>query len=292
VLAVVGQKWIQRLSEAAENAWKEKKRRYASVEPPWVGFKEELDAAVRAMHISYRPDHRITGGLHKDSNYSFVGKNAKGGDIVRIRKFVHLLGKDDIEKIVDPGVRNIVAEKLAEVGDFKKLESDPPLLPNRNGSPVPVRKVRIELNRAVRKVGKGHKARYAEGSETHHVEVCEMTEKGKRVWRGDVVSMSEAMERLVAGRDVVDKSEANERGFLFSLCKGDTVMLNDPSGERTGIWVVRKIMASQQIMLVPEHDARLENERQRFAPTISGMRKLNARKAVVDPLGRIWEAHD
>lgn len=292
VLAVVGQKWIQRLSEAAENAWKERKRRYASVEPPWVGFKEELDTAIQAMHISYRPDHRITGGLHKDTNYSYVGKNEREGDIVRVRKPVHLLGKDDIEKIVDPAVRAVVAAKAASVGDLRKLETDPPLLPNRNGSPVPVRKVRIELNRAVRKVGKGHKARYAEGSETHHVEVCEVTAKGKRVWRGDVVSMSEAMERLVAGRAVVDRSDTDGRGFLFSLCKGDTVELRDPDGARTGIWVVRKIMANQQVLLVPERDARLEGEREKFAPTISGMKKLLARKVVVDPLGEVLEAHD
>jgi CRISPR-associated endonuclease Csn1 len=292
VLAVVGHKWIQRLSEAAENAWKERKRRYASVEPPWIGFKEELDKAIQAMHISYRPDHRITGGLHKDTNYSYVGKNERDGDIVRVRKPVHLLGKDDIEKIVDPAVRAVVAAKAASVGDMKKLESDPPVLPNKNGSPVPVRKVRIELNRAVRKVGKGHKARYAEGSETHHVEVCEVTEKGKRVWRGDVVSMSEAMERLVAGRAVVDRSDTDGRGFLFSLCKGDTVELRDPDGVRTGIWVVRKIRMNEQVLLVPEHDARMEGERQKFEPTISGMRKLRARKVVVDPLGEVLEAHD
>ena len=292
VLAVLGQKWIQRLSEAAENAWKEKKRRYASVEPPWVGFKEELWAATEAMHISYRPDHRITGNLHKDSNYSYVGKNEKDGDVVRIRKPVHSLGKDDIEKIVDAGVRKAVEEKLAAVGDIKKLEKDPPLLSNKNGPPVPIRKVRIKLNRSVRKVGKGHKARYAEGSETHHVEVCEVTEKGRRVWRGDVVSMSEAMERLVSGRDVVDKSGTNDRGFLFSLCKGDTVELRDPKGERVGIWVVRKLPSNQQVVLVPEHDARLENDRVDFAPRPGGLQRFSARKVVIDPLGQVWEAHD
>jgi CRISPR-associated endonuclease Csn1 len=292
VLAVVGHKWIQRLSEAAENAWKERKRRYASVEPPWVGFKEELDKAIQAMHISYRPDHRITGGLHKDTNYSYVGKNERDGDIVRVRKPVHLLGKDDIDKIVDPAVRAVVAAKAAAVGDLKKLETDPPFLPNRNGPPVPVRKVRIELNRAVRKVGKGHKARYAEGSETHHVEVCEVTQKGKRVWRGDVVSMSEAMERLVAGRAVVDRSDTDGRGFLFSLCKGDTVELRDPDGVRTGIWVVRKIAANHQVVLVREHDARLEGERDAFAPRPSSLQKLCARKVVVDPLGEVLEGHD
>jgi len=298
VLAVLGQGWIQRLSEAAERAWAEGKRRYASVEPPWLGFKEELREVIGATHISYRPEHRISGGLHKDSNYSYMGKNERDGDVVRIRRPVHLLTVDDVDRIVDAGVREVVRAKVAAVGDLKKLESDPPFLKNQNGAPVPIRKVRIELNRSVRKIGKGHKARYAEGGESHHVEVCEVTENGRRAWRGDPVPMSDAMERLVAGKPVVDRSDAGGRGFLFSLCKDDTVELQDPLGSRSGIWVVKKIKGNQQVVLVPERDARPEGaaqgkeKREVYSPTVSGLRGLSARKVVVDPLGRVFQAHD
>jgi len=217
--------------------------------------------------------------------------------VVRIRKFVHDLKEKDLDNIVDSGVREVVRAKLAAVGDMKKLESDPPFLTNRNGAPVPVRKVRIQINKAIRKIGKGHKARYAEGGESHHVEVCEVTEKDRRNWQGYVVAMSEAMERIVQGKPVVDKSDAGGRGFLFSLCKGDTVELRDPRGEKTGIFVVRKI-AAEQITLVPERDARTEKEsqgagkREGFAPRYASLRGLHTRKVVVDPLGRVLEAHD
>lgn len=292
VLAVLNQGWIQRLSLAAETAWQEKKRRYASVEPPWVGFKEGLKTVIDDMHISYRPEHRVSGALHKDSNYALVGKNDKDGDVVRIRKPVHRLSKDEVEKIVDEGVRVAVQAKLSLVGDLKKLEADPPYLENRNGPRVPIRNVRIELNRAVRPVGRGYKSRFAEGGESHHVEVCEVPGKRTSVWRGEIVPMSEAMERIVKGREVIDRGEGPGRRFLFSLCKGDTVELRNPAGVRTGIWVVRKIMANQQILLVPERDARLEKEREQFAPTVSGLAKLNARKVTVDPLGRVLDARD
>ena len=292
VLAVLSQGWIQRLSVAAENAWRERKRRYGSVEPPWVGFKEELKALVDGMHISYRPEHRVSGGLHKDSNYSLVGKNDKNGDVVRIRRPVHLLSADEVERIVDAGVRECVRAKLVAVGDVKKLEGDPPYLENRNGPPVPIRRVRVELNRAVRLVGKGYRSRYAEGSESHHVEICEVPGRRAPMWRGEIVPMSEAMERIVKGRGVIDSNEARGRRFLFSLCKGDTVELRDPGGVRTGIWVVRKIRANEQVILVPERDARTEQEREQYSPTVSGLGKLGARKVVVDPLGRTWEARD
>lgn len=299
VLAVLGQKWIQRLSEAAESAWKEKKRRYASVAPPWIGFKEELKAAIEGMHISYRPNHRISGRLNKDSNYGYRGKDARGRDVVRIRVPVHKLGPKDLDQIVDQGVREAVRRKLSEVGDIAKLETNPPVLRNKNGAPVPIRKVRIEFVLSVRQVGKGHKTRYAEESETHHVEVCEVTQGGKRVWRADVVSMSAAHERLAAGKAVVDRSEAEGRGFLYSLCKDDTVELHDPQ-RGAGIWVVKQIKSDGRLALVPEHDARQakgskddpQNRRVQLETTVSALRSRQMRKVIVDPLGRILEAHD
>ncbi len=292
VLALTSQGWIQRLSEASERAWAERKRRYASVEPPWVGFKEDLRDLIGKMHISHRPDHRVTGALHKESFYTEPETNAHGGQVVRIRKPVQNLGSDDVARIVDPGVRARVEAKLAEVGDAKKLENNWPTLPNRNGSPINIKSVRIELNRAVHPLGRGRKLRYAEGGETHHVEVREASERGKRAWHGDIVSMSEAAERIVKGQPVVNRSDSDECGFLFSLCKDDTIELRDPKGEKSGVWVVKKIWSNQQVILVPEHDARRERERDEYAPRASGLARLAARKVVIDPLGRVWEAHD
>lgn len=295
VLAVVRPKWVQVLSNAAERAWTERKRRYASIDPPWVGFKEDLDAAIKTVNISFRPDHRVTGALHKETYYSPTGKTKTGGDVVRTRKPVHLLSANDVESIVDPTVRAAVSAKLKELADPKtgkvdpkKLENNWPELPNANGAPIKIKKVRIELNRSVQAVGSGHRQRWAEGGETHHVEVFEVANGRKRGWDGVVVSMRAALERVGTGKPVVDRSEHDGRGFLFSLSKGDTVEL---LGERTGIWVVRKI-GQQQIVLVPHTDARLEGKRVQFAPTVSGLQKCNARRLVVSPLGEVMPSRE
>lgn len=293
VAAVFRQKWMTLLSSAAEQSWQQRKRRYASLQPPWVGFKEDVEAAIKAMHISHRTDHRVTGALHKETLYGVVGKTATGGDIVRTRKPVHLLKADDVEKIVDEGVRKAVQAALADEnvkGDPKKLENNWPELPNANGAPVKIKSVRINLNRAVKQVGRKWKSRFAEGGETHHVAVFETSNGKSRVWEGEIVPMSEALQRIRTGRPVVNRrNDEDGKGFLFSLCKNDVLELR---GERKGLWVVKKIAAKGQITLIPETDSRVEKERARYDPMVGGLRKLNARKVSVGPLGEVGPCHD
>jgi CRISPR-associated endonuclease Csn1 len=291
VIAVISQKYVTLLSEAAERATAERKRRYASIPPPWVGFKEAVAAAAETINISFRADHRVTGPLHKETYYSKVGVSAAGGDVVRTRKPVHQLSADQVASIVDRGVRTAVLAKLAIVKDPKKLENDWPELPNASGAPVKIKSVRIELNRAVRSLGKGHRQRFAEGSETHHVAVYEVTKGKRRVWDGEVVSMRDALERISHERPVVDRQDQEGRKFLFSLSKGDTLLLTDSGGKRSGLWVVRKI-GQQQILLVPQWDSRAEGKRDKYAPTIGGLQPFAAQKVVITPIGEILPSHE
>lgn len=293
VLAVVSQRWVTVLSEASERAAVERRRRFGSIEPPWLGFKEELEAAIKNVHISFRPDHRVTGALHKETYYSQVGETKTGGDIVRTRRPVHKLSAKETETIVDPGIRAAVEAKLGDVRDPKKLENNWPELKNANGSPVKIKKVRINLNRAVQQVGSGHRQRWAEGGETHHVEVFEVSKGKQRAWDGVVVSMREALRRIGEGKPVVDREERDGRGFLFSLAKGDTVELN---GEKKGVWVVRKIWQTRdrgcRVGLVHEWDARIESKRPRYEPQVSSVKEFRARRVVVSPLGELLPSRE
>ena len=81
--------------------------------------------------------------------------------------------------------------------------------------------------------------------------------------------------------------------FLFSLAKEDTVRL---SGDRAGIWVVKKIKASTEIVLVQQHDARKEGatdqSRVEFRPRPSGIMKYSAEKVSILPIGDVVQCHD
>ena len=99
--------------------------------------------------------------------------------------------------------------------------------------------------------------------------------------------MRDALERISAGKPVIDREERDGRGFLFSLAKNDCLMLKDPEGGRSGIWVVKKIAAKKQLTLVPQCDARNEANREVFSPLVGGLQKYRARKVVVTPLGEV-----
>jgi len=296
VVALCDQGSIHRLSEASKTAVAARRRLLAPMAPPWVGFREQLKDILKSMNISFRPDHRVTGALHKETFYTKLGQNQKGGDMVRLRVPVTSLSSKDIENIADPTVREIVRAKLEEVGgDAAKLEKNWPLLPNRNGNPVPIKKVRVNLNRAVVSVGKGRWQRWAEPSETHHIEIYEVTANGKTTWSGDVVTMRDAISRASRGELVVRRSREPNSRFLFSLAKEDMLRLQ---GDKSGIWVVKKIKSNTQIVLVPQHDARKEKEkdksngRETLNPTASGLRKYYAEKVVVLPIGDVVVCHE
>ncbi len=138
VVALCNQRWIQVLSEANRGAAAARRRLFAPVPPPWVGFKEELRGILKSMNISFRPDHRVTGPLHKETFYTKIRQNEKGGDVVRVRVPVTGLSAKEVESIADPLVREVVKAKLQEVGgEPKKLENNWPVLPNRHGEPIP-----------------------------------------------------------------------------------------------------------------------------------------------------------
>ncbi len=138
-------------------------------------------------------------------------------------------------------------------------------------------------------VGRGPWQRWAEPSETHHVEIFEVVENGKTVRRGDVVSMREAMERIRRGEPVVRRHAGPNTRFLFSLCKEDTVRL---AGEKAGIWVVKKIAQKGQLTLVQQYDARPETERAPFSPRIGGLRQYSTEKVRILPIGDVVRCHD
>jgi CRISPR-associated endonuclease Csn1 len=293
VIALANDGWVKKLSDAAQRAWAEKKRGYASVAPPWDGFIEDISRAVSEIRVSHRPDRRVSGALHKKTFFS-VAKGSKEG-MVRVRIDVNKdLKESDIKLIADPGVRAAVEKKVQEAGGIKKLlESDPPVLPNRKGEPIPIRRVRVEFpNAAWRPIGKGHKERFAEGSEMHHVALYEVEKvtKGKvtRIWDSEVVPQAEAMRRCEAGQPVVDRAPKPGREFLFSICKRDVLELNDPKGERTGIWLVNTLYANKQIFLVDLSDARPKKESFSLKP--STLQPMKARKMNVGVLGDLHPA--
>ena len=153
---------------------------------PWEGFRQDAEKAIASILVSHKQTNRILtsrsyaikkgekkhinkgiaarGSLHESSVYG-LRKNKQGELAYHIRKPLHSLTEAMIPKIVDDKIRTLVYLRLQEKEilidvkngkpitktkeekeNFKKAFDTPIYLPNRNGDPVPVNKVRIKEN--------------------------------------------------------------------------------------------------------------------------------------------------
>lgn len=296
VAALTTPSLVKRLADAAEHTWAQRRRLFSDIDPPWPDFRDGVASLLASMVVSHRPQRKVTGALHEETIY---GRRLSTGQAV-VRKEVHSLSKGELAGIVDPIVRAAVQAKVKQLGDVKKLEHDPPLLPSRRGRPVPIRRVRIARSERLVAVGDGPRRRLVKEGSNHHIEIiAKLDARGNETrWFGRVVSTLEANRRLRAEppQPVVDRRCGRDQRFKFSLCRGDAVVLSRHGREE--LWLVQKIWAerggSTPVVLKSPIDARpvskIPQEGRKFSPNT--LRTHSARKVTVDPLGTIRDARD
>jgi len=185
------------------------------------------------------------GSLHKDTFYGAIKrqeKNRKTGEIEEaikyvVRKPVSDLTTKDIDNVVDDKIREILRRPIELQGEIKELrkklrrtadedkkpvqekmaslqselESLKPELPNKNGDPVPIKKVRIcssltnpiELKKQRDKSMKNpklYKERYYVNNDGNYLMAIyeEKNERGKDAWASQIVGNLSAV-KLKAG---------------------------------------------------------------------------------------------
>jgi CRISPR-associated endonuclease Csn1 len=308
-IALTSQATVQQMSVAAASApgWQQDRRVFRRVETPWPDFVDSIRPAIQGMLVSHRPEHKMSGAFHDETNYGRPRVQGKK-TYVHIRKLVTSLGEKEVEGIVDPAVRAAVKETFERLGgDLTRCETkgDWPTLCASDGRSIPIRKARIRKVLNVATIGKGACERYVMPSSNHHVEIlAKLDRHGKEVaWESIVVSLLEAAERRRKGEPVVARQypESEEYLFKFSLMGGDIVELHrecdHASGKcKPGLYRLRTIAANGQLSLVRINDARLKDDirkaKEWWSPVCSALRKLDCRKVAVNFLGRIHPAND
>lgn len=313
VVALSSNAAIQQLSRAAAasaSATGVERISSRTLQGPWPDFVDRVRPAIDAINVSHRPQRKLAGELHQESNYSRPHLLGAVG-FVHIRKPVHRLSAAQInagDKIVDPAVRQAVQAKLAALGgEPKRLEHDSPVLLTRAGRSVPIRSVRIRAEKAAssRSIGTAERQRQVLLAGNHHLELFEGRDRrGRDAWKGQVVTRLEANARRARcrcgrGRScdcVVTRRLEHEEGFqfLYSLMGGDMVEMSEPGGAACR-FVVRTISAyaSGQIELAlvaatnaaKLADARAAGQLLRITD-MNDLRKRGCRKIEVDLLGR------
>lgn len=125
VIAACGPSLLQKISRelSFQNKWKGKvcddgiKRRIYRLKPiahgiipPWPEFAQSADASLNSIWVSHRPNRKVSGPLHEETNY---GPTQTSGVLVR-RKAISSLKETELKKIRDPEVAKAVINYLAQ----------------------------------------------------------------------------------------------------------------------------------------------------------------------------------
>jgi CRISPR-associated endonuclease Csn1 len=305
-IALTDASTVKMLSDAAERATSEGRRRFGRVEEPWPHFLDDVRQAVEGVSVSHRISRKVNGPMHKETNYGpSKGRDAQGKpESFRERKRLDALSPADMKLIADDRVRQLVEEKLAEFGgDAKKAYGESknhPCIVTKRGRRIPIHCVRLRKSQAMIEVGQGPRQRYVASESNHHMEIFEVKDKkGKTHWKGRVVSTYEAMRRLATRRPVVDRTPPDGGRFLLSLAHGEIIQLTAP-GKPTGLYRVRKVSLAKtgsiEIAAARLTDARLKDEIIKSGEWLrkppDKLAEMACRKVIVTPLGEVRYAND
>ncbi len=305
VVALTDQRAVQLLARAAQSAEKHGSRRaFDHVDEPFEELRDQVKHITDSMLVSHQQSRKVSGALHKATIY---GKQREGKH--RVRKELDKLSPSEIAegRIVDKRALEAIRSKLEELGkpnataqQIGQIFGDPmnrPLVKGANGSMVRLRKVRVDVDDKPIRIGQGNSTRFVNPGSNHHTEVWEIPDgKGGIRWEHEPVTMFEAYRRKAAGEPVISRTREDGARFVFSLSKGEHVLMEHPKtpGQRQ---VFRVLSISRgDIEVIPPHDGRPSTERKSERIRVTGagdrLRTLGAEKILVTYLGECRRASD
>ena len=307
-IALTRQSVIQSMARSAslDKKLEQDSRAFRCIPSPWPNFVESIRPHIEQMIISHRPERKMSGALHDETNYG-TPYNLNGKSVVHIRKPISALSLKDIDNIVDPAVRAAIQQKAESIaGDLTKCESnnDWPLLQSKDGHQIPIKRARMRKVLDVTAIASNERQRFVSVTNSHHTAIFALVEKDYEVeWEGIPVSLYEAMERKRKKQVVINRNHPDGRPwqFKFSLMGGDTVELHRNCSHKDGrcipeIYRIRTIAGNGQLSMVRITDARLikqiKEAKEWWSPRADALRKLDCRKVTVDTLGRVHTAND
>lgn len=226
---------------------------------PWETFNYDAEKAIEKILISHKKvSNDITvrfktvekngkkhtnkgvaarGQLHKET--VFGKRNINGEEAFHVRKSIDSLTTEkQLEKVVDEAIRKLIHKRIQVLGGFVKgtipsntffivdengLKQPQVFLPNKNGSPVPILKVRVKENIGGAEKLKENVNQWVNPRNNHHVLIFK-DEKGNL--KEEVVTFWTVVERKrkafptyqlpAEGKEIVTTLHINDM-FLLGL---------------------------------------------------------------------------
>jgi len=314
VIGVIDRAMVQKIAHAAARDEEDQKlgRILSSIEQPYEGFSDQVNAAVRQVIISHRPDHRISGQLHEDAAYGLVAENEENinrgepdiGNVV-IRRAVSGLTSKQIGQVRDLQIREALEQILYEAmqlwPDAKNFKKKFPVMLGEWSRKTGTRRVRTLKPEAgivpIDRRKDASRYKYVVPGSNHHMDIVE-TPDGK--WHGIAQSTFEANQeqrQKKNGITVTEKwqIERPDATFIMRVHKGDTLQLFDDDGVNQIKRVVRINPSANRLFLAYHNEAGILAKRHMDKDdhfrwdlaTISKLKARRARRVRIDQTGRI-----
>lgn len=293
VAALTDRSLLHRMASAYDD-----ERQKIEIPPPWPTLRDDLDAKLKFMIVSHKPDHGLQAQLHEDTAYGTVRDLEKedGSNLV-YRKGFRDLNEKEIGRIRDRRLRDLVqAHVEREKRDGKELKAALQSFSEQRGIPgMPngIRHVRLtkpekpEYLVPIRdKSGTAYKS-YSAG-ENAFVDIFERPD-GK--WTGKAMSVFQANQQ---NSETQRQNDLDAR-FVMRVFKGDLLRI-DHDGKDKIVRVVRLEPSQKRLRLVGHNEAGTIEERHNdpndplrwIFGTYDRLREANAERVRVDELGRVW----
>ena len=311
VIALTTPGMVKRFSDESQRARQYGRQFRCFFDPPWgtrAQFVADVRDAVLAINVSRRVDRRLKGPLHEETIYGkpkqCVDEKGKTIQVAHVRKPLESLSPNNVDHIVDPVIRELVKKKLQELGttDPKKAfqaKDNHPYMKARDGRIIPIHKVRIRVpTETLMAIGHGPTLRHVKPGVNHHMEiVATLDAAGNEIrWEGITVSLFEALQRLRNKQPVVQRDHGPGKRFKFSLSGGEYLEFVE-NGRNKLVRV--SVISGDDVEFRLHNDARpntmlrgVKGARAGLVRSADALRKLKARKVLVDPLGNILPAND
>ena len=255
---------------------------------PWEGFHQELCKVIYTINVSHAPTRKIAGALHEDTGYGYIESEKK----FVYRKPIESLTASELARVRDEKVKELLQNRIDECdGNLKQAFAEP--LYHLDGK-TPIKTARINVHRlskdsvfSVAKEGSEYK-HYKTGS-NHHLEILEET-SGK--WACEIISTIEAARRVRIRKTNLYNREGSKGKYLFSLIANDCVQI--PEGENKGIYRVQTITTTGGGMVILRRIemSSTDSKEGSLSKTVNPLKKMNARKVTINPIGQIYPAND
>ena len=250
VIGLCSRGLIQRISTAAARAESHGSNRLLeSLELPWPSYREQLEAALAKIVVSFKPDHGRQARLHNDTNYGFRGApDASGTTSVGHRVPLEGIQLKDIDRIAGDGLRTRLREALGGATSPKDIKAALAAFTEKTG----IRRVIIEERLSVIPINDrrtGEPYRYVKGDGNYCYEIY-VDSPGK--WAGEVINNFSANQRGWIESPTIATCG---KPLVMRIRKDDLVVIEE-NGVRRVMRVAK--FSDGMIALVAPHEANVD----------------------------------